>query len=80
MNAHDRIAIDLATRNCWPAGHTIHMSLDHSDRAQSISVVQCDCGWEFRIVWPGNYQLQDQVIERHWQSVEKLPTQLDLTI
>lgn len=80
MTAHDRIAIDLATRTSWPAGHVVHMSLDHHDRAQSVSVAACDCGWEFRIAWPGNYQLQDQAIEQHWQRVENLNPQPGLSL
>jgi hypothetical protein len=80
VTAHDRIAIDLATRTSWPAGHVVHMSLDHRDHAQSVSVAECDCGWEFRIAWPGNYQLQDQAIEQHWQRAENLNPQLGLSL
>jgi predicted transposase YbfD/YdcC len=69
------------TRTSWPADHVVHMSLDHSDRAQSISVARCDCGFEFRVKWPyrdGAGEVQDQAIELHWQRVEKLNPQLDL--
>lgn len=79
--AHDRIAIDLATRTSWPPGHVVHMSLDHdSAKPQSISVAACDCGWEFRIAWPGNYRLQDQAIEQHWQRVEHSNPQMGLNL
>jgi hypothetical protein len=59
------------TRTRYPAGHVIHMSLDHDDPAQSISVAHCDCGWESRYPWPGNHTVQDTAIESHWQAVEE---------
>jgi len=60
-------------RRCsWPDGHVIHMSLDHSDPAQSISVAACDCGWDHRIPWSrGTYDIQDQACENHWLEIER---------
>ncbi len=60
----------MSERTTWPAGHVIHMSLDHSDPAQSISVAACDCGWEHRLPWPGNDLPQDAAIEGHWREIE----------
>lgn len=60
-----------AERTIFPAGHVIHMSLDHTDRRQSYSVAQCDCGWLHRAPWPGHHVEVDAACEAHWQDVEK---------
>lgn len=63
----------MSKRSSWPAGHVVHMSLDHSDRAQSISVARCDCGWVSLMPWPGieHVRAQDVLVETHWQSVDE---------
>lgn len=70
----------MTERTTWPAGHVVHMSLDHSDRRQSISVAECDCGWCDRRPWPmrypEGYREQDAVIEAHWKSVESRTSDL----
>jgi hypothetical protein len=61
---------EAAARSSWPAGHVVHMSLDHRDPAQSISVAECDCGWIHRSPWPGPREAEDAAIENHWREVE----------
>lgn len=60
-------------RTVFPANHVVHMSLDHHDPKQSVSVAECDCGWLHRVPWPGEARQteQDGAIENHWQEVER---------
>jgi hypothetical protein len=61
----------LRRRDSYPAGHIVHMSLDHSARP-SASVVHCDCGWQNRVAWlPGMWRFQDAAVNHHWDAIEK---------
>lgn len=58
-------------RDHYPAGHVVHMSLDHS-ATPSVSVAECDCGWISRVDWlPGLWRFQDEAVHHHWDEVEK---------
>lgn len=60
------------SRDRWPPGHVIHMSLRHHDERHTDSVAECDCGWVNLVEWPGHDPEQDEACEAHWQSVEKV--------
>lgn len=60
----------MVERTKFPSNHVIHMSLDHADPKQSISVAACDCGWVSRVPWPHHDAEQDAAVEDHWRDVE----------